>query len=534
MSKLITVARTDLSRRQVLKSLAAAGIGAFVVNQFGSVAFAAPSGRTLTANMKDPPNFDIIGNSTSWVILTLGPCYNGLLTTNPEKPEELVGELAQSWTVSSDGKLVTFKLHENVKFHDGAPFSSADVKHTFDLVRNPPEGVASIRKNSLAVIDRIETPDKLTVEFYLKRPQPSFLPLLATGWMVIMPKHILERDGNMQKQVVGTGPFKFKDYQRGVRLDLVRNEEYFQTDRPYLDGITFFVAEDPSTLDAYFKTGQILFYNEMSSDSGLRFEKDEDSGVTVQRVVALNPTAITLNGRRKPLDNRRVRQAISYAIDRNEAIKLLEQGQAEIGGFIPPGRYAMPREKLLQMPGYGPDVEANRETARKLLAEAGYANGLKLRMLVRKNVNHEERAVMAQGQLARVGIEVTLDVQESAMFFDSFNSANFDIVSQGGIAYPVNDPDVVFGSIHTSGPANISGVTNAELDRLYEAQTLETDVVKRTAIAHQLEEIALNECSRIVLFYQNKFVGHSSKVSGYVATGNPDDSSRMVNVALTE
>ncbi|GAA2857991.1 peptide/nickel transport system substrate-binding protein [Aminobacter niigataensis] len=523
----------QISRRQVLWGLASAGLGAAVLSQFGGVAFAASEGGTLTANMKDPPNFDIIGNSTSWVILTLGPCYNGLITNNPEKPDELIGELADSWEVSADGKLVTFKLHDKVQFHDGMPFTSADVKHTFDLVRNPPEGTASIRQSSLSAIDRIETPDKLTVEFHLKRPQPSFLPLLATGWMVVMPKHILERDGNMQKEVIGTGPFKFKDYQRGVRLDLVRNDSYFQADRPRLDGITYFVAEDPSTLDAYFQTGQILFYNEMSSDSGLRFEKDTEHGLKVQRVVALNPTAITLNGRKAPLDDKRVRQAISYAIDRNEAIKLLEQGQAQIGGFIPPGRYALPQDKLLQMPGYGAEVEQNQEKARKLLAEAGHPNGLKLRMLVRKNINHEERAVMVQGQLARVGIEVALDVQESAMFFDNFNAANFDLVSQGGIAYPVNDPDVVFGSIHTSGPANISGVTNAELDKLFEEQALETDVAKRTAIAHRMEEIALDECSRIVLFYQNKFVGHSAKVSGYVATGNPDDSSRMANVALT-
>jgi len=489
-------------------------------------------GGTLTANMKDPPNFDLIGNTTSWVILSLGPCYNGLVTRDLTRPDKIVPELATDWTVSEDGLSYTFRLREGVRFHDGKPFTSADVKATFDLVRAPPEGTASARKSSLSVVKDIAAPDPHTVVFTLSRPQAAFLPLLATGWMVVLPKHILDRDGNMQKEVIGTGPFKLDSYQRGVRLDLVRNDDYFDPERPYLDGITLFVAEDPSTLDAYFQTGQILFYNEMSSDSGIRFEKAVD-GVTVQRVVALNPTAITLNGRAAPFNDKRVRQAISLAVDRNEAIRLLEQGQAVVGGFVPPGRYALPQERLAMMPGYSPDTDANIARAKELLTEAGHPDGFECSMLVRKNINHEERAVMTQGQLARIGVKLRLDVQESAMFFEKFNGLQFELASQGGMAYPVNDPEVVFGSIHTEGAGNISGVYNAEMDRLFAEQAAETDDQKRIELSHRMEEIALDECSRIVMFYQNKFVGLSDRISGYTASGNPDDSSRLINVSIT-
>lgn len=525
---------SNISRRRLIGYAAAFGAAGVTGMLMPGTAFGQSEtparGGTLTANMKDPPNFDIIGNSTSWVILTVGPCYNGLIVNDPANPGSFIGDLAESWVVSPDGRTVTFTLRKGVQFHDGMPFTSADVKHTFDLAWNPPEGVVSIRQSTLSAIDSIEAPDEHTVIFRLKRAQPSFLPLLATGWMVVLPKHILEAEGTMANTVIGTGPYKFVDYQRGVKLELVRNDSYHVPELPYLDGITFYVAEDPSTLDAYFQTGQITFYNEMSSDSGLRFETSNDPALTVQRVVTPNPTAITLNGTRGPWADKRVRQAASYAVDRREAIALLEKGQAVVGGFLPPGRYALPEDRLAAMPGYGPDKQANLEKARALLAEAGFPDGFEGKMLVRKNGAHEARAVVVQGMLKEVGINLTLDVQESAMFFDNFNAANFEIVSQGGISYPVEDPEVVFGTIHTRGPGNISGVFNDEIDRLFEEQLLETDDEKRVEIARKMEEIALNEVSRIVLCYKNKFIGHASKVHGYVGTGNPDDVSRLEGV----
>lgn len=526
-------ARAGLTRRALLRLTSAAGAMAGFGLAPGRAMAACGPGGTLAANMKDPPNFDIIGNATSWLPLTLGPCYNGLMTVDPARPGELVPELATSWEVSEDLKTVTFHLRDGVTFHDGQPFTSADVKATFDLQRNPPAGYASPRQGYLSAVEAIDTPDPLTVVFRLAHPQPAFLPILATGWMLVMPKHILDRDGHMQNAVIGTGPFRFHDYQVGVRLDLVRNADYWDEGKPYLDGITFYVAEDPSTLDAYFQTGQIQFYSEMTSDSGLRFEGGQVEGVDVQRVVALNPSAITMNGRSGPFADKRVRQAVSLAVNRQEAIDVLERGQATIGGFIPPGPFALPPERLAAMPGYGPDYEANLTRARALLAEAGYPDGFATTMLVRRNNSHEERAVLMQGQLARIGIAVTLDVQESAMFFENFNSANFEIVSQGGIAYPVNDPDVVFGRIHTAGDGNMAGVVNAEMDALYAEQANETDPARRIEIAHRMEEIALDEASRIILFYQNKFVGLSDRVAGYLASGNPDDVTRMAGVCLT-
>jgi len=522
-----------VGRRSVLSYGLAGGAMLALAPSILSRAAHAATGGTLTANMKDLPNFDILGNNTSWVILTLGPCYNSLVGIENGDPRRLRGELAERWETSEDGRSVTFHLRDGVLFHDGQPLTSADVKHTFDLARDPPAGTVSTRKNLLVGIEAIETPDPLTVVFRLKRPMPFFLPLMATGWMVVLPKHVLEREGHMQNEVVGTGPYRLDGYQRGVQLSLVRNDDYFDRSEPKLDAITFYVATDPGTLDAYFRTGQIMLYNEMSPDSGTRFEDGKVPGVTVQRVVAPNPTAITINGRSGPWADIRVRQAASLAVNRRESLNVLEHGQGVVGGFLPPGEYALPPERLALMPGYGADYEANLARARELLAEAGHPDGLTARMLVRKNEEHEQRGIFMQGVLSKVGIRLSLDVQESAMFFKSLADSAFDLASQGGLSYAVNDPDIVFGTLHTKGPGNVTGVFNEEMDRLYAEQMALTDEAKRIEIAHHMDEIALTECSRLILFYHDKFVGHSTRLQGYVATGNPDDVSRLAGISLT-
>jgi ABC-type transport system substrate-binding protein len=180
-------------------------------------------GGTLQISLQsDPPNFDPLSNTTGRVISVLGPCCNGLVRFSEFDPDKVVPDLAESWALSADGLAYTFVLRKGLKFHDGKPCTSADVKYTFDVVRDPPKGIVSVRANLLDAVSAIEAPDPLTVRFVLKRKSPSLVANLASGWMLVLPKHLLEK-GPMNDQIVGTGPFKLKEYKRGVSLEFVRN-----------------------------------------------------------------------------------------------------------------------------------------------------------------------------------------------------------------------------------------------------------------------------------------------------------------------
>lgn len=168
---------TMLSRRKVLGLGVAAGFGLCLPSVAVGPAFAQERGGTLNVAMPaDPPNFDLLSNTTSRVLDSIGPCYNGLVQFDPMNPNEIIGDLATSWDVAEDGLSITFHLHKGVSFHDGMPMTSADVKYTFDVTRDPPAGMVSSRRNALSAVNAIETPDDLTVIFRLSRPSPGLIP----------------------------------------------------------------------------------------------------------------------------------------------------------------------------------------------------------------------------------------------------------------------------------------------------------------------------------------------------------------------
>ena len=492
-------------------------------------------GGVLTANMNsDPPNFDPLSNTTSWVINVVAPCYNGLVMFDPFDPKKIIGDLAESWEFSADSKTLTFKLLKGVKFHDGKPFTSADVKFTFDHMRNPPQGAVVVRKASLESIDRIEALDDYTVRFILKRPQPSILTVLATGWMLVLPKHILQEKGDMKKDIIGTGPYKFKEYIRGVSLELVKNPEYHIKGRPYLDGIKLFVTPDPATTMGYFRTGQIMMWDEMTGDDGRRAQKEFGDKVVIQNGLGINSAGITFNARRKPWDDVRVRQAASLAIDRVAGLKVILQDDGIVGGLVPPGIWAGSESEIAKLPGYGKDYNANLAAAKKLLADAGFPNGFSATMLVRRNATHETRAVFVKDQLAKAGINVTLNVQETAAYTDLVNKRNFELVSQG-FDVLVNDPDFMFGGFYTNSPDdNLSGVFDKEMDALFAKQQQTPDVEARKKIVNQMEKIAIEGSAQALLHWKTKFIGHSKRVHNLVINPEPDNNHRLQDIWLSK
>jgi peptide/nickel transport system substrate-binding protein len=450
-------------------------------------------GGVLTVRVDgDPPHFDIHQASTSSVLWPLAPCYNLLVQFDPQDPDRVVPDLAERWEVSPDGKTYTFYLRRGVKFHHGKPLTARDIRASFERIISPPQGVLSPRKGVLSVIDGIEVVDDYTVRFILKRPAPSLLANLAQGWNVIYPEDILQAKGDMKKDVVGTGPFKFKAYTPGVSIELDRNPEYHVPGRPYLDGIKFFVIPDPNTALAAFISGQLLMYRPGVPAEAEEAKRTLGDRVVVQKVNGLIFDSLNLNARRKPWDDPRVRLAVSLAIDRDAAVAVLAQGEGAVGGTMPPGgQWALPPGELRKLPGYAPDKGAELAEARRLLAEAGYAGPLKATLLTRKGAEWEPASVFIRDQLAKIGIDAALNVQETATAFNLLNRGEFDLAPWVH-AIAVDDPDAIFGEFYLcESERNYSAVCLPEVDALFQRQSQTLDPTERKRLVWELDRKTL-------------------------------------------
>jgi len=194
------------------------------------------------------PSMDAHRETTYAVIHPLRPFYSLLIQANPDNPSDptdFVGDVASSWTEGDGGKTYTFKLRRNVKFHDGAPMTSRDVKASLDKVMFPPDGVPSSRKAMYNMVDRIEAPDPYTLVIRLKFATASFIPALANPYNWIYKADILTKDMDWYtKNIMGTGAFKFKEFVPGSHMIGVRNSDYYQDGRPYLDGFRALFIKD--------------------------------------------------------------------------------------------------------------------------------------------------------------------------------------------------------------------------------------------------------------------------------------------------
>jgi peptide/nickel transport system substrate-binding protein len=532
------VSLSNLSRRKAILAPAFMGLG-LAGSLHGLDAFAATDpakgegppvrggvfNRALT---NDVPNFNTLGNNASRVITVTGPCYNGLVRYDSLDPDKIVLDLAESYEISSDGLAYTFQLRKGLKFHDGKPCTSEDVKYTFDVMRDPPKGIVSMRSNLFNAIDSIITPTPTTVRFLLRRKSPSLIANLASGWMVILPKHILEK-GPMNDIIVGTGPFKFKEYKRGVSIELVRNPDYHLPNLPYLDGIKYYIIPDDNSAFAYFRTGQLDEYAPMGAMSDER-KAELGSNTYVLSGISTGSNAISFNSQVKPYDDIRVRKAICLAMNRQEGLNtaLRGQGNATLGLSLP-GKWALPRAQLEKIPGYGPYKESNIAEAKALLAAAGFPNGFKETILVQRIPVYEPHAVYIKDRLLQIGIDATLDFQESAKYLDSMKNRQFK-VEAGGAPFLVNDPDSMYtNSARCDGTLNYSKLCDRRIEELVELQSQELDEKKRIVLVNELESRLLAQYGTYKMYFRNVTKLLHKNIHGVTMHPNLDNATRLVD-----
>ena len=487
---------------------------ALATSQAGAATPSPKSGGVLNAmHREDPPSLSIHEEatiSTNWGVM---PCYSNLVFFNPlrgqESPATIIGELAEKWAWRDDGKTLAFTLCTGVRWHDGQPFTSKDVKYTFDLVRGAP-GTSGLRLNPRKVwygqIQAIDAPDPTTVIFRLKRPQPSLLMLLASGYSPVYPAHVPLAD--LRTRCVGTGPFKLKEYRPSELIEYVRNPDYFIKGRPYLDGIRYIIIKEFGTRIAALQAGRLdIMFPSDGTRTAAEQLKRAVLGMVVYETSRNDTDNILVNFKRPPFTDPRVRRAVSLAIDRRGYIQAVHQGGAVPGAAMLPapwGVWGLSPQELAGLPGTG-DPAAQKTEARRLLAEAGFGPGRPLRIVVstRALAQYVDMSTYVIDQLKQIGVEASLAQVESAQWYAKLTRGDYELgANQTGIG--VDDPDANFYENYVCGsPRNYSQYCNPEVDRMVDEQSQTLDRVKRRRLVAEIQKRLELEGARPILNWNN-------------------------------
>jgi peptide/nickel transport system substrate-binding protein len=523
-----------ITRKAFLRGMMLAAAG-FAVGRLGFVTDAHAQGKpekggifnfNLTA---DPPNFDPLSNTSGTVLSIIAPCYSGLVRFDPLDPNAIASDAAKSWKVSDDGKTYTFSLFDNILFHDGGALTSADVVFSLDRVRNPPKGVVSNRKTMLDVVASIDAPDVRTVVITLKRPSPAFINTLASGWMVILSKKFVEAGGEPGKKVMGSGPFRFLEYVQGVSVELERNPKYFVADRPYLDSIKAYIIPDQGSTWNYLQSGQLQMWQSIQGSEAGQFKSNDD--IEIVESPSTSMLGVTFNATAAPFNNPLLRKAAVLAIDRMAALNILQRGQGVFAGPIMPGPWSLDKAALEAVPGYGMDAAANLAEAKKIIADNGFGK-LTIRLLVRRISLFEPVGVFLKDQWGKVGLDVNLDVQENATFFEKQSGRQFDAVVFGA-SVNTADPDDVAPWYQSGSSQNYAGLQNAKLDALADRISSELDPAKRKELANQWEKEIAGEYRIFVLYWRKRFMGLRRNVHNMVLHPNLDNNLKLQDLWLS-
>ncbi|MBV8169136.1 MAG: ABC transporter substrate-binding protein, partial [Alphaproteobacteria bacterium] len=392
----------------------------------------------------------------------------------------------------------TFKIRSGVKFHDGSPLTAHDVGATWQAIIKPPEGVQSARQNFYTMVDRVEVPDASTVVFKLKFATAAFLPALADAFAWIYKKDILEKDPHWyEKNIMGSGPFTFAGYEVGQSIKGVRNPDYYEKGLPYLDGFTALYAPKQSVrVDAIRADRAVGEFRGLPPSARDQLAKELGDRVTFQESDWNCANMVTLNHKKKPFDDVRVRRALALAIDQWRGAPPLSKiaNVKTVGGLAFPGTpLAATKAELEQIAGYWPDIEKSRAEAKRLLKEAG-VDGMAFEMLNR-NVDQPYKYVgtWLVDEWSKVGLKVTQRVVPTGPWFESMRSGNFDVVLESNCQSVVNPlADVqkyLPGTVYTDSYGQFDDPAEVAL---YDAMLRETDPTKQRGLMRQYETHVLD------------------------------------------
>jgi peptide/nickel transport system substrate-binding protein len=478
-----------IGRRQALAGLALAPLGS-------RVARAVEPKRLIGVIEEDPPFFNPAVSSGISSFVAGAPCYSAL--TRMDLSGKVTGDLAQSFEISPDGLTYTFKLHPDIVWHDGAKFTSEDVKFSLGQINSklhPYHGAM----NSIAAF---EAPEPNVFVLKLKHPQASLITSLGNFCGAILPRHVWEgkdaaRDPH-NKNPIGTGPYKFVEYKVGQHILYAKNEKYFVPGKPVFDELMFRIIPDPTSRIAALQNGEVdmIYASAIPASEVARVGKLPDMKLKFTKIQTSGYQAY-INMRNAPFSDRRVRQALAHAIDRPFIRQTVFPGLSEnMVGPVPPTSPLCNKALV--------DYALDPAKANALLDEAGFprkADGMRfdLRYVYgATDLPASKIGDIMSRNLAGVGIKVIArPLDRGAVIEVAYVNNEFDMTSASFSLGP--DPDVGVERFYNSNNIfNIQAVNNSkyinpEVDKLFDEQRVQVDPAKRKAIYDRIQEIVWND-----------------------------------------
>lgn len=509
--------------------LASAAFGA--VSVAGIPVFAATPARGGTATLlisSEPPVLTTIAHTAYNSVFVSPKVLEGLLTYDFDlNPKPL---LAVEWNISDDGLRYTFKLRPNVKWHDGKPFTSADVAFSIKAIKEVhPRG-----RNTFLNLTDVETPDELTAVFVLSKPAPYLITAFASAETPIVPKHIYEGTKVAENPAniapIGTGAFKFKEWVRGSHIVYERNEDYWDAPRPYLDSLIVRFIPDAASRSIAIETGEIdlapstpVPYSDLDRIKALPHIGFETRGYQYSNSVS----RIEFNLERDVFKDVRVRRAFAHVIDRNVIFNTINYGYGSpITGPISPN---LTKWHVPDLKTYPIDLKA----AEALLDEAGYkrgADGVRFKLnldYVPSGETYPRGSDYIRQALAKVGVEVTVRTQDFATYTKRvYTDRDFDFAFEG--MSNLFDPTVGVQRLYWSKNfkpgvpfSNGAAYSNPKVDALLEAAAIEIDPEKRVAQWKEIQQILVDDVPAIditsapeITIYNKRLADHTVGAEG--------------------
>jgi len=456
-----------------------------------------------------PASMSILEEATVFAEGPMMGVFNNLVVFDQNVQQSSLGsivpDLATGWSWSEEGTALTLALRQGVKWHDGRPFTAKDVQCTWDLLtgKSPDKLRVNPRKALYKNLEQVTTNGDDEVTFHLKRPQPAFVVLLASGFSPVYPCHVPSRD--MRSHPIGTGPFKFVEFKPNERITVTRNPDYWKKDRPYLDGIEYTIVRNLSTATLAFIAGKFDMTFPFSLTVALLNDVKSQMPQAICEMTqgSINRNLI-INRDKPPFDNPDLRRAMTLTLDRKAFIDIISGGQGEIGGAMQPapaGLWGMPPELLKTLPGYDPDVEKNRAQARQIMQTLGYGrdNHLKIKVTARDIPYYRDPAVILIDQLKEVYIDGELEPVDTTNFFPKMLRRDYVVgLNLQGAA----DPDQTFPLAYGCGSEfNRDNYCNPAVDELIEQQSIEANQEKRKQLVWQIERKLAEDSARPIIFY---------------------------------
>jgi peptide/nickel transport system substrate-binding protein len=492
----------------------------------------------------DPARLDVHAESPLVVQQATAGIYSGLLQKDPDDPTKVAPDLAERYTVSADGRTYTFHLRKGVKWHDGQPFTATDVKATFDRVLNPDFKSPKCGATLKPLVAGTEIVDPHTIQFRLKAPAPDpFISGISSAWCRVAAKHILDKFGDLNKPEaqIGTGPFKFKKYERGSVIEWEKNKDYFIQGLPYLDGVKQYILVGGPTQLAAAKAGRVHLWDTwppMSKAASEELKAARGNDVNVYRWPLNTIWIVFLNTKKPPFDNPDMRRAVHLALNRQELIGKALDGAGVPCAMLDPklvGPAALPLEEVEKIPGCRSQKDQDIAEAEKLVKKH-HANGVDIEMAYRQVGNYTDRSQLVAAQLRRIGIRGTLKVHESAAGYAAFGKGDFTMITAQDRAMDGTDPGDPFSLIWvTQGGSNYGKWSDPKFDEIADRALKETDKAKRAKLYHDAQRMFLSGApSAIPVGWVEGWFFTDKRVRNYKHSPSAYDNITFMKVWLAE